>query len=83
MMIGEIGFETLFPDPPLETKGDVNEDGTKSFCQSTSRDTPTAVHFLYAFFIFTVTIALANLLIGLAASDIKVRTYLYRYPIQF
>jgi len=65
MMVGEMGFETMFKQ---YTNGSLPED----IIPRITHDYPTGVHILFLVFIVTVTIALINLLIGLAVSDIKV-----------
>jgi len=72
MMVGEMGFDALFSNED----GEVSKTGTEV---NQNRNSPpktnphsTALHVLYALFIFTISIALINLLIGLAVSDIKV-----------
>lgn len=81
MMVGEMSYEALFTTPPTD-----NNNQQKASSPETAALTSTnhehelipitqndyMTYMFYTFFIVTVTIALINLLIGLAVSDIKV-----------
>ena len=79
MMVGEMGFDTLFT-AELMLKSDRSRtnmnntilESNESKVQSIKMEKPAGVYVLYVLFVITVTIALINLLIGLAVSDIKV-----------